>query len=184
MRYRTIYADPPWNTERGGGKIKRGADRHYPLMRASDLLALPVGALADDDALLFLWSTVASLPLALELTNAWGFAYVTNRVWVKPHPGLGQWQRVQHEHLLLCRRGRVAVPPPALRSPSVTYAPRADHSRKPPEFRQWAEAIGQAPRLELFARTAAPGWTTLGNAIDGADIGDAIRDHAQPRLFP
>lgn len=26
--YDIIYADPPW-MERGGGKIKRGADRHY-----------------------------------------------------------------------------------------------------------------------------------------------------------
>lgn len=25
--YRTIYADPPWH-EQGGGRIKRGADRH------------------------------------------------------------------------------------------------------------------------------------------------------------
>jgi hypothetical protein len=29
--YRIICADPPW-AERGGGKCKRGADRHYPLM--------------------------------------------------------------------------------------------------------------------------------------------------------
>lgn len=27
-KYKTIYADPPW-PEQGGGKIKRGADRHY-----------------------------------------------------------------------------------------------------------------------------------------------------------
>ena len=26
--YKTIYIDPPWE-ENGGGKIKRGADRHY-----------------------------------------------------------------------------------------------------------------------------------------------------------
>ncbi len=26
-KYKTIYADPPW-PEVGGGKIKRGADRH------------------------------------------------------------------------------------------------------------------------------------------------------------
>jgi hypothetical protein len=31
-KYRTIYIDPPW-PERGGGKIKRGADRHYSLNR-------------------------------------------------------------------------------------------------------------------------------------------------------
>ena len=27
--YKTIYADPAWG-EKGGGKIKRGADNHYP----------------------------------------------------------------------------------------------------------------------------------------------------------
>lgn len=37
-QYRTIYADPPW-MERGGGKIKRGADKHYPLMKTRDIMA-------------------------------------------------------------------------------------------------------------------------------------------------
>ena len=37
-KYRTIYADPPW-MERGGGKIKRGADKHYPLMSTKDIAA-------------------------------------------------------------------------------------------------------------------------------------------------
>jgi len=36
-KYRTIYADPPWN-QTGGGKIKRGADRHYPLLKESEIL--------------------------------------------------------------------------------------------------------------------------------------------------
>ena len=31
-KYKTIYIDPPW-PEHGGGKIKRGADRHYALMQ-------------------------------------------------------------------------------------------------------------------------------------------------------
>ena len=34
--YSTVLADPPW-PESGGGKVKRGADRHYPgpLLKAS-----------------------------------------------------------------------------------------------------------------------------------------------------
>ena len=32
----TVYADPPW-PEGGGGKIKRGADAHYPLMKIKDI---------------------------------------------------------------------------------------------------------------------------------------------------
>ena len=42
LKYKTIYADPPWN-EIGGGKIKRGADRHYKLMKTKDIVDLPVG---------------------------------------------------------------------------------------------------------------------------------------------
>ena len=35
-RYKTILADPPW-PEHGGGKSKRGADRHYPLMKRAPI---------------------------------------------------------------------------------------------------------------------------------------------------
>lgn len=38
QQYKTICADPPW-MERGGGKIHRGADRHYPLMKTQDIAA-------------------------------------------------------------------------------------------------------------------------------------------------
>ena len=44
MMYGTIMMDPPW-LERGGGKIKRGADRHYPLMRTGAIRDLVVGEL-------------------------------------------------------------------------------------------------------------------------------------------
>jgi len=36
-KYKTIYADPPW-MEVGGGKIKRGANAHYPLMKTKDIV--------------------------------------------------------------------------------------------------------------------------------------------------
>ncbi len=32
MKYKCVTMDPPW-LERGGGKCKRGADRHYPFAR-------------------------------------------------------------------------------------------------------------------------------------------------------
>lgn len=44
--YRTIYIDPPW-PERGGGRICRGANRHYETMTVEQIKALPVGTLAD-----------------------------------------------------------------------------------------------------------------------------------------
>ena len=68
-KYKTIYADPPW-MERGGGKIKRGADRHYPLMRTEEIKALPVSELADTEGChLYLWTTNNFLPDALEVVR-------------------------------------------------------------------------------------------------------------------
>jgi N6-adenosine-specific RNA methylase IME4 len=76
MKYKTIYADPPW-PERGGGKIKRGADKHYNLMTVKEIAALPIRNIADDNCHLYLWTTNNYLAQALEVMRAWGFRYVT-----------------------------------------------------------------------------------------------------------
>ena len=55
-KYKTIYVDPLW-MERGGGKIKRGADRYYKLMATKEIMQLPVAELADDNCHLYLWTT-------------------------------------------------------------------------------------------------------------------------------
>lgn len=81
-RYRTVLADPPW-LERGAGQIKRGADRHYPLMTTREICALPVSEWAATDAHLYLWVTNNFLPDGLEVMKAWGFRYVTKIDWFK-----------------------------------------------------------------------------------------------------
>ena len=84
-KYKTIYTDPPW-PEQGGGKIKRGADRHYPLMSVKEIMELPVGELADPEGChLYLWATNNYLPAAFECIKAWGFEYITiiTRKWRK-----------------------------------------------------------------------------------------------------
>lgn len=57
-KYKTIYIDPPLQ-EKGGGKIKRGADRHYNLMSIKEIEALPVSNLVDESGchLLYIWVT-------------------------------------------------------------------------------------------------------------------------------
>jgi N6-adenosine-specific RNA methylase IME4 len=97
--YRTIYADPPWN-EQGGGKIKRGADRHYPLMRTPDICELPVDQWAAPDAHCYVWVTNNFLQDGLDVLHNWGFRYVTKIDWFKSD--LANWtnetieQTVEH----------------------------------------------------------------------------------------
>ena len=166
--YKVIIADPPWR-ERGGGRIKRGADRHYPLMSTPEIRALgpKVDGVAAPDALLFLWTTANHLPDALEVMDDWGFKYVTNMVWVKPRIGLGQYTRMAHEHVLIGRR-RETHPsygdPERHRYPSVIHAPRGRHSEKPQEMFDIAESF-QGPYLEIFSRNRRPGWDAWGNEV-------------------
>lgn len=176
--YRTLLLDPPW-AERGGGKIKRGADRHYDVATTPKILnaVLESGVWrpASPGASVWMWATVNFLPDALWLMDKLGARYVTNAVWVKATPvgdgriqpqapGLGQRMRVCHEHLLFGRIGKVPVPAPQQRLPSTIYAPRTKHSAKPPEvYSRIEQHDGPGARCELFARNAYPGWDAWGN---------------------
>lgn len=49
---------------------------------------------------------------------------------------------------------------------SVQSIERTEHSRKPEEFRTIIDTIyPQGRRIELFARSAAPGWDVWGNEV-------------------
>jgi N6-adenosine-specific RNA methylase IME4 len=164
--YRTIYADPPW-MERGGGRIKRGADRHYELMPSSTVAALPVRELADPTGChLYLWTTNNFLCDALMVMETWDFRYVTMITWLKSgRPGLGQYFRGLTEHCLFGVRG--SLPYKIIhdkRAQGVTgfLAERREHSRKPDKMREMVEHVSYAPRLELFAREPRPGWYAWG----------------------
>lgn len=166
-RYKTIYADPPW-PERGGGKIKRGADRHYPLMTVEQIKALPVQRLASPDGChLYLWTTNNYLPEAFEVIKAWGFEYVTAITWAKDKIGLGQYFRGLTEHCLFATTAK-RLPYKSIegkRQQGVTgfFAAKTEHSAKPCEMRQMIERVSYAPRVELFARQQHPGWDCWGN---------------------
>src|SRR6516165_11112704 len=96
--------------------------------------------------------------------EAWGFKYVSNFIWTKDKIGNGFWNRNQHEHLLIGRRGDFPTPKPADRASSVISAPRREHSRKPDDAYEIIErAYPELPKIELFARRERPGWVPWGN---------------------
>lgn len=174
-KYKTIYADPPW-METGGGKIKRGADAHYPLMKTKDIIALPVKELIDPEGChLYLWTTNNFLPDALEVVKAWGFEYITMITWIKDRQGLGQYYRGLTEHCIFAttkNRLPYKLSEDGKRMQGVTgfYAPKEEHSRKPEFMRQMIDKVSYAPRIELFAREQIEGWDSWGNEINKFNI--------------
>jgi N6-adenosine-specific RNA methylase IME4 len=161
--YPVLYADPPWRYDFAPSS-SREIENQYPTLSTKEIGALDVPALATPDAVLFLWATSPKLPQAFEVLEAWGFEYRTCMIWVKPQLGMGYYARQQHELLLIASRGSLPVPEPQNRPRSVIESSRLKHSEKPAEFRQVIETMyPEYPRLELFARTAAPGWDRWGN---------------------
>lgn len=180
--FSTVLADPPW-LERGGGKIKRGADRHYPLLATHDIprvmMAAPEWRIAEN-AHLYLWVTNNFLPDGLRVMADLDFRYITNICWVKRRDeklqtGLGQYFRGAHELLLFGVRGKgleVRSSRRDLRTvldePEMVEAPRSVHSGKPAVFHELVEHRSNGPYLEMFARSKRPGWTSWGNEVSDA----------------
>ena len=186
VEYACTAMDPPW-LERGAGKVKRGADRHYPLMPVDEVLRVVLASGAwrpAKDAHLWVWVTDNFLPDGLWLVQQLGFRFVRTFQWVKvlDEPagddselaseddeqlqlGLGQYARGSHETLLFSVRGHLPVPPPERRPRSVILAKRGRHSAKPEKAFRVMEQVSPGPRLEMFARTARDGWSAWGNEV-------------------
>ena len=154
--FQVIVADPPWRYE-------GGSDLPYPTMDLEEIKALPVPDIADQDAILWLWTTNAHLRVAFEVVECWGFQYKTLLTWVKHRMGTGEWLRGQTEHCLLATRGK----PVFLQGSHTTVldGPRREHSRKPEEFYCLVEATCPGGKVNLFSRQLRGDWQSYGSEL-------------------
>jgi len=182
--YNFLMVDPPWPTTlrspKGEGK---SFAKHYGAMNWAELEALPIGTLAAEHCVLWLWCT---WPLLLDggdpkrhfvgadagvskvgaCIRSWGFRYVTGGAWLKRKNkggiafGTGYRMRSACEPFLIGVTG----------SPFTTRSERnfvdgfaREHSRKPEEAYALAERwMPRARFAEIFSRTARPHWDTWG----------------------
>jgi N6-adenosine-specific RNA methylase IME4 len=147
--------------------------RDYTTMDLADLKALPIAALAAEDAILALWATAPLLPEALAIVETWGFSYRTVLfTWLKTGAtasasGSAATRGARASFLLLGRRGR-GLPRVARDVEQVIAAPVLGHSVKPPEALERLERLfgrpeDAGPYLELFARGRRRGWHAWGD---------------------
>lgn len=166
-RYRVLYADPPWsyNDKADAGSVQAGgAEKHYPSLSIAELCAMPVSALCEPDAVLFLWVTSPLIFESAALIKAWGFSYRASFVWDKVKHNMGHYNSVRHEFLLVCVRGS-CQPDVVELFDSVQSIEKTTHSTKPDAFRTIIDTLyPRGKRLELFARGGdIEGWDRWGN---------------------
>jgi N6-adenosine-specific RNA methylase IME4 len=172
-KFKCIAADPNW-PESGGGRIKRGADRHYPCIKKSEcphkiIQTIYQSGVWNPDPSgchLWLWVTNNYLEHGLFVMKALGFRYVNNIPWNKvsengkQQKGLGQYFFGAHELCLFGVMGRLRA---LNRVPTSFDAPRTkNHSEKPEFAYRRIETVSPGPRLELYATAPRRGWKVWG----------------------
>lgn len=172
-KYKTIYADPPWQFQNRTGKVAPEHKRltRYNTMKLEDIKQLPVSQAADERSHLYLWVPNALLPEGLEVMKAWGFEYKTNIIWEKIRKdgmpdgrGVGFYFRNVTEILLFGIKGdKNRTLDPGRSQVNLIRSVKREHSRKPDEFIPLIQNCSPGPYLELFARGNREGWDMWGN---------------------
>ena len=172
-KYKTIYADPPWQFQNRTGKVAPEHKRltRYDTMTLDEIKQLPVSDVVDEKGHLYLWVPNALLPEGLEVMKAWGFEYKTNIMWEKVRKdgmpdgrGVGFYFRNVTEILLFGIKGsKNRTLDPGRSQVNLIRSVKREHSRKPDEFIPLIESCSSAPFLEIFARGDRKNWDMWGN---------------------
>lgn len=176
-KYNVIYSDPPWRFSQGINRRKDIRNKYgtneelslqYPTMSDKEIINLNVSDLADDNCVLFLWTTDAHLEVAIKAINNWGFKYKTIAfTWNKKRGFMGKWTVKQCEVCLLATKGTAHKLVKSFKEKSYLEENKTIHSKKPDEFRNRIDRMfGNVPKLEMFARTRVEGWDAWGNETD------------------
>ena len=191
MGFRTVLADPPWRFQNRTGKMAPEHARlsRYETMTLDEIAELPVDAVCDERAHLYLWVPNALLAEGMQVLEAWGFTYKTNLVWFKTRKdggpdgrGVGFYFRNVTEMVLFGIRGKDnRTLAPGRRQVNLIAERKREHSRKPEQLYDIIEACSPGPRLELFARSERPGWQQWGNELGSYEPAFSSAAYGVPR---
>lgn len=169
-KFGLIYADPPWRYGFTNSK-SRAIENQYPTMSLDDICEMPVQDISEEDCILYMWTTAPKLEEGLKVLNAWGFRYITNAIWDKQKMGRGYYFRIQHELLLVGKKGWVKPPPEQVRMRSVlSISKTSKHSEKPAIHYVLDTYHPELKKIELFARQKdmimqLNDWSVWGNEV-------------------
>lgn len=195
-KFNVIIADPPWTfsdelkTDHGKS-TKRSAKSQYDLMTVDSILNMDVSSVVDPSwCILCLWVPSTLLESGMEVMKRWRFKFKTTYVWTKlkkhhadeqePNSklafGMGHLFRGAHEVALVGVHGKNVFKNIANRSQrSASLAVNEGHSIKPDNLHSSLELMfPTGEKLEIFARRARAGWTSIGNGITGEDVNVSI----------
>ena len=174
-RYSTVVVDPPWNIGGWFGEDRKPAQKPfsmYECMSLDQIKELKIDAVLEDDALVFLWTTMGYLRASFDVLDAWELRYFFTMTWVKTGYLVNKPPTrpfYNSEWIVVGAKGK----PEFLETKAFHCAniwPAVGHSIKPEEFYDLLRRVTPAPRLDVFNRRVIPGFASWGNESPETDI--------------
>ncbi len=168
-KYNLIVIDPPWPIN----KIQRRSrpNQHRPLdyktMDFERIKELPIEQIADDNAVIFLWTIQKFLRLSFELLDAWGFRYQRTLTWDKQNGMCLFGFHHRTEFILFGYKGKLNMYPRQKAVPTLLVNKSGRHSAKPDSFYSMIEHFGNK-RIDVFARNERSGWDVYGDEVNNS----------------
>ncbi len=178
-----FVGDIPYGYEDKGGRA--AAEEHFPTMSAEEIREEFKNIAAADNAIFFFWMSpsiqfdtipiqynnpdmkgcgvIVDVPIYKAILDAGGFKVIGEFVWDKEKIGAGNYNRNQHENLLIAIKGEMPIP--AELFPSVIKKLRSTYARKPNLWPMIKKMFPKRNYCELYAREQTPGVLCHGNQI-------------------
>lgn len=169
-KYQIIVVDPPWKVKKIQNKQRPNqVEMDYPMMSLDEIRSLNIGAIADDNSWLFLWTTQKYIWDSKSILEGWGFNHKLTMVWEKTYgrsAGMPLYGfRWNAEFILVGCKGKKDMFPKTRLIPAVFHAENIRHSQKPDLFYKLIEPLGET-RIDIFARNKREGWDVWGNEVE------------------
>lgn len=172
-KYEIIYTDPPWQYASSeilveASLLNKDDNNHYPTMSTDKIKAIDVPSLCADDCLMFMWVVSPMLDDGIDVLKHWGFDFTTvGFVWYKERTNPGHYTMSSTELVIIGKRGKIPTPRGARDVKQFLSQTRGKHSQKPSQIRSRIDQMFPTQnKLEMFARTATPGWHVWGNEFE------------------
>jgi N6-adenosine-specific RNA methylase IME4 len=108
-KYDVIVVDPPWPYQKRLEDVSHKGKIPYPSMTIDEIMEYKDKIPANENCILWLWTTNAFMHEAFHVLERWGFQPKTIVTWVKNKIGSGDWLRGKTEHCILAVKGHPIV---------------------------------------------------------------------------